>query len=411
MTTPPTIKIEDPFADRPQPASNFALFNYGFRPFFFLAGLFAVISVPMWVGLFAGHMDMALVANPVLWHGHEMLFGFAAAAIAGFFLTVVPNWTKVKAARGPVLMVLAALWLIGRVAFWTQAIIPYGLVIAADMLFLIALTATVIRPLIDPQHRRQFLFVPILLVLIAANAMTHLGILDVDIFDLDWGARGLVLGIDAIIVLIAVMGGRVTPSFTSSYLGHGDPAIKVRQNPQLDRAVLWATWAVLVADQLVFETPIAGGVALIAGVLHAVRLAGWQGHRTLGNPILWVLHLAYGWLVVGLVLKGLGAFDLFRPNDVLHALTIGAMGTYILGIMSRASLGHTGRVINAAPLTVGAYVLVSASALARLAVIAFPSLTLEWVMISGLAWCVAFLAFMVVYAPILMRPRIDGRPG
>lgn len=411
MTTPPTIKIEDPFADRPQPASNFALFNYGFRPFFFLAGLFAVISVPMWVGLFAGHLDMALVANPVLWHGHEMLFGFATAAIAGFFLTVVPNWTKVKATRGPVLMALAALWLIGRVAFWTQAIIPYGLVIAADMLFLIALTATVIRPLIDPQHRRQFLFVPILLVLIAANAMTHLGILDVDIFDLDWGARGLVLGIDVVIVLIVVMGGRVTPSFTSSYLGHGDPAIKVRQNPQLDRAVLWATWAVLVADQLVFETPIAGGVALIAGVLHAVRLAGWQGHRTLGNPILWVLHLAYGWLVVGLVLKGLGGFDLFRPNDVLHALTIGAMGTYILGIMSRASLGHTGRVIDAAPLTVVAYVLVSASALARLAVIVFPSLTLEWVMISGLAWCVAFLAFMVVYAPILMRPRIDGRPG
>jgi len=411
MSATPTIRIEDPFAQQPQPGSGFALFNYGFRPFFLLAGLFGVVSVPLWVGLYSGHVGLSLVAAPYLWHGHEMLFGYATAVIVGFFLTVVPNWTKVKARKGNILIALSALWLLGRVAFWAQGYMPYSLVIAADMLFLIGFTALVLRPLIDPQHRRQFVFVPILGALIAANAMTHLGIIGFDGLGLDWGAHGLTLGLDAIIVLIVVMGGRVTPSFTSSFLGHGDPNIKVRQSAPLDRLALNATWGMLAINQLAPDHPIAGGVTLFVAVLHAARLSGWQGWRTLSNPILWVLHLGYVWLITGLVLRGLSAFDLLAASDAVHALTIGAVGTFTMGVMTRASLGHTGRVIKAAPMIVAAYVLISFAALSRLATAVWPELSTQLVMVSGVAWTLAFAAFFAVYAPILMRPRIDGRPG
>lgn len=411
MSSSPTIKIEDPFVERPQPVSQFALFNYGFRPFFFLAGLFGALSVPLWVVVYGGQVDLALQASPLLWHGHEMLFGYAAAAIAGFFLTVVPNWTKAKAQKGGILMALAALWLIGRVAFWAQGALPYALVLAADMLFLLGLLAVVIRPLIHPQHRRQFVFVPILLVLIAANAMVHLGVMGLEAFGIDWGARGLSLGLDGILVLISVMGGRVTPSFTSSYLGHSDPDIKVVQNPAVERVVFWGTWAFLAVDQIAPASLWAGGAALAVAGAHAVRLLGWQSLRTLGNPILWVLHLGYVWLVMGLVLRALADFGVLNAVDVVHALTIGAIGTFTLAIMTRASLGHTGRAIKAVPVIVAAYVLVSASALLRLLAGVWLDLHTELVMVSGAAWTLAFLAFVWVYTPVLMRPRIDGRPG
>ena len=411
MCATPTIRIEDPLAEQPQPLSGFALFNYGFRPFFLLAGLFGTLSVPMWIGLYVGHVDLNLVAAPLVWHGHEMLFGYTSAAIAGFLLTVVPNWTKVKARKGNVLVGLSVLWLAGRVAFWAQGYFPYGLVAAVDMLFLIVFTALVMPPLLDPRHRRQLMFVPILLALIVANAMTHLGVAGFDALGFDWGIRGLTLGLDATVVLLAVMAGRVTPSFTSSFLGHGNPAIKVLQRPKLERAVLGATWAVLVVDQVLPASALAGGVALIAAVLHGVRLSGWQGRRTLSNPILWVLHLGYLWLVAGLVLKGLSDFDVLAAADGIHALTIGAIGTITLGVMTRAALGHTGRVVKAAPAIVGAYALISVAALIRLATIVWPEYSSELIMVSGVVWTAAFAIFVVVYAPMLMRPRLDGRPG
>ena len=405
---PATINVEDPSATPPAPVGGFALFNYGFRPFFFFTALFAVLSGVVWVGMYAGHVDLNLSSSPVMWHAHEMIFGFTAAAIAGFFLTVVPNWTKAKAQKGPVLMVLAGLWLLGRVAMWAQGALPYGLVAAADMAFLVALTAMVARPLMNPQQRRQLMFLGILSCLIVANALTHLDVLGVGE---NLGTRGLMLGLDAVIVLVCIMGGRVTPSFTSSYIGHADPGVKVLQRPRLDHAVTAATWGLLIADQVWAQSPLSGALALIAAALHLVRLSGWQGLRTLGNPILWVLHLGYLWLVVGLALKGLADIGIGDVAAALHALTIGAIGIIILAIMSRASLGHTGRVVKAHSITVVAYVLVNLAALARLAVPFMPDAGMHLVMVSGTLWAVAFALFFVIYAPILLRPRTDGRPG
>ena len=410
-TQRPTLHIEDPFARPPAPLGGFALFNYGFRPFFFLAGLFAVMSVGMWLLLYTGYAQLELVDLPARWHAHEMLFGYTMAAVAGFFLTVVPNWTRVSAQKGPVLMLLTALWLLGRLVEWGQAVLPYEAAMVGDLLFLVVLTALVARPLLNPQHRRQFVFVPILLCLIVGNALMHLDVLGFAGLDIDWGRRGLMLGLDATVVLIAVMGGRVTPSFTSSFIGHADPKVKVRQNPTLDRFVMAATWAVLVVDLAWPERWLGGAAALVAAGLHGVRLGGWQSRRTLSNPILWVLHLGYLWLIVGLGVKGLADFGLVAQSNALHALTIGAIGTMTLAIMTRASLGHTGRSIRAHPLIVGAYGLLSLAALARLAVMIWPEATMEWVVVSGVAWISAFAIFFVIYAPMLMRPRIDGKPG
>lgn len=411
----PTLHIEDPFARPPMPPSGFlggfALFNYGFRPFFFLAGLFAVLSVGMWVLLYSGHAALGLEVAPARWHAHEMLFGYTMAAVAGFFLTVVPNWTRVSAQKGPILVLLTALWLLGRLVEWGQTALPYEAVMVGDLLFLVVLSALVARPLLDPQHRRQFVFVPILLCLIVGNALMHFDVLGFAVLDIDWGRRGLMLGLDATVVLIAVMGGRVTPSFTSSFIGHADPNVKVRQNPALDRLVMVATWAVLVVDLVWPERWLGGAVALVAAGLHGLRLGGWQSRRTLGNPILWVLHLGYLWLIVGLSVKGMADFGLIEQANALHALTIGAIGTMTLAIMTRASLGHTGRSIRAHPLIVGAYGLLSLAALARLAVMVWPEATMAWVVVSGAAWISAFAIFFVIYAPMLMRPRIDGKPG
>lgn len=417
MSLPPkptakvNMRIEDPFARPAPPVGRFALFNLGFRVFFFVAGLFAVVSVGAWLLMYVGQIDLSLIDAPARWHAHEMLFGFTLAVVAGFFLTVVPNWTRAKAQKGPILMVLSGLWLLGRVVVWNQGSLPYSAVMAGDMLFLLAFSAVVARPLLDPQHRRQFVFVPILVSLIAANAFMHLDALGFAALAIDWGQRGLMLGVDATVVLIALMGGRVTPSFTSSFLGHADPSIKVAQRPALDRAVMAATWGVLVIDLVWPERWLGGSMALIASVLHLARLGGWQSLRTLGNPILWVLHLGYLWLIIGLAMKGLADFEILEQADALHALTIGGIGTMTMAMMTRASLGHTGHSVTARPLIVVAYILLTIAALARLAVMAWPEVTVELVVVSGAAWMLAFAAFFVIYAPILIRPRIDGRPG
>jgi len=312
-------------------------------------------------------------------------------------------------------MLLAALWVLGRVVMWGQGLwsdaLPYGVVVLGDMAFVVALAGVVARPLLDPQHRRQLVFVPILLCLFAANLLFHFEGLGLAVLGVDWLQRGVMLGLDAIIVVIAVVGGRVTPSFTSSFICHGDPNVKVRQSPVLDRFVMAATWALLVVDLVWPERWLGGLVAFTAAGLHLARLAGWQSLRTLGNPILWVLHLGYVWLVLGLMLKGTADFGLLDQVDALHALTIGAIGTMTLAIMTRAWLGHTVRTVKGRPVVVVAFGLVGMAALLCLAVLAWPDMVAPLVISSGVAWILAFAAFVAVYAPILTRPRVDGRPG
>ena len=387
--------------------------SYGFRPFFLFAGAYAVIAVGGWVyvlhGIYegggAGSFPHGTIA-PHLWHAHEMIFGYAGAAIAGFFLTAVPNWTGREPVRGALLGWLALAWLAGRAAMWSAAALPPGVVAGFDLLFAPFLGVLVIRALAGGWSKRNVIFLPVFAGLIAANVLFHL---DMTGIAPGQASRGLLLALDCVLFLIAVIGGRVVPAFTTNALRRwGETALPV-SHPPVEIAALMSVLALLVADLIAPDGLATGAIAAIAALVHAVRLAGWRGHKTLADPLVWILHLGYAWLIAGLALKAWAIFDSGLPiTTAHHALTIGAIGTMTIAVMTRAALGHTGRPLRAPAAIVLAYVLVSASALARIAGPAFWPATHEWIGASAILWLAAFALFTAVFAPILTRARVRG---
>lgn len=388
-----------------QAPSRITLFATGFRPFFLLAGLIAALWVPLWLLVQQGEVASTSYLPANVWHGHEMIFGYAVAVLAGFLLTAGQNWTGLPTARGVHLAGLALLWLAGRVLLLVDA--PPLAAAIFDLAFIPALGITVAVPLLRARNHRNLVFLGVLAALFALNLLVHLGAMDVIAWD---GRRVFWLALDVFVLVIALVGGRIVPSFTANAV----PQAKVRSRAWIERPALAVLALLLLADAAMGEGPAVGALALLAAALHAVRLAGWDGRATRRTPILWVLHLGYLWLVAGLALRGVAAFVEAIPDDAaLHALGAGAIGTMTLAMMTRVALGHGGRRIVAAPAIVGAYLLVSLAAIARVAGSFFlgsagydHALTL-----AGLLWAVAFLLFVVVYAPILVRPRADGRPG
>ena len=385
-----------------------SLFAFAFRPFFLLAGLQAGLSVLLWLAVYFAALPAP--AAPAVWHGHEMLFGFAAAVVAGFLLTAVANWTATPPLQGWALAGLAGVWLAGRIAYGLGAWLPAGAVAAVDLAFLPLLAAAFARQVFAARQRRQYAFLGVLAALFAGNLLTHLEALGVGWAD---ARAGLLLAVDVLVLLIAVMGGRIIPSFTANALRLGGDPHPVAVRPWLERLAAPSILVVLVADLAAEQSPAAGLAALAAAVVHGLRLAGWQSLRTRAQPILWVLHVGYGWLVAGLALKGLAPFaDAVPASAALHALTVGAIGVLTLGVMSRVALGHTGRALMAHPLTVAAYVLVILAALLRVATpILLPDAYGLGIAASGALWSLGFALFVAVFAPILTRPRADGRPG
>lgn len=346
---------------------------------------------------------------PMLWHGHEMVYGFVGAAIAGFLLTAVPSWTGARGFGGLPLVLLAALWLAGRLAFAALGTLPFAIVAIPDLLFLPALAALVAPPLIRSRNRNT----PLLLVLLAIWFTDVYFLLALRSGDLMAARHALLLAIDVVLLLVTVIGGRIVPAFTASGLRQAGIAVEIRGRALLDGATIAATVAVVATDLLRPWQPVAGWVAALAAMLHAARLAGWQGHHGLRLPLVWCLHLAYAWIPIGFGLKAIhllagGAWS----GHWLHGLTIGAASAMILAVMTRASLGHTGRPLVAASPIATAYLLLSAAALVRALAPALPGTDyLGTVVLAGLLWLAAFALFLVVYTPILFRPRADGKPG
>ncbi len=386
--------------------SNYpAVLAYGFRPFFLLAGIHAAIAIPLWVAVLHG-FDLPRTTLPALvWHAHEMLYGFVAAAMAGFLLTAVPSWTNRRGYAGAPLAALVLLWLAGRVAMT----LPLGLsplwAGVIDLAFIPLLALTILPALLRSGNHRNLAFIGLLGLLFASNLHFHL-----------LGAVALpplLLGMNAMLFLVTMLGGRIVPAFTSAALKELGIAARIRRYQPLDRAALVAVVGVLLVDLALPDSLYAGVVAAIAAALLAAQLSQWQGHRTLRMPIVWVLHIAYAWLPVCLALKAAILFGLPIPGSSwLHALTVGAMATMIIGVMSRAALGHTGRALVAPGAVVAGYVSLTGAALARVfGPMLMPSMESLWLLMAALLWCLAFLLFLKVYAPILWRPRIDGRPG
>jgi uncharacterized protein involved in response to NO len=396
-----------PPAQPPAALAGPILLARGFRAFFLLAGVYAVLALGAWVALFRGWAALPTGFSPPFWHAHEMLFGYAVAAMAGFLLTAAPNWSGTAPLRGGPLLGLVALWVAGRIAVWGAPLLPLAFVAVVDLAFLPALALTMARALWPARKPRNFVFVGLLALLFMANLHSYLPLLGPP------EDRGLVLAVDVMVLAIVIVGGRITPSFTAAALRQRPGAPEVVIHPGVERTAILSTLAVALADLFSLPSALVGALALLAGVSNALRLAGYRPRFTLGQPLLWVLHLGYAWAALGLALKGLAAFVPALPaTAALHALTVGAIGTMTLAVMSRAALGHTGRPLVAPRPVAFAYGLVSAAALVRvLTPILAPALYMEGILVSGLLWVLAFALFVAVYAPVLTRPRADGQPG
>ena len=387
---------------------NIPLLRAGFRPFFLFAGLFAMMHIPLWLCQWSGRLNPAAPFDPLLWHGHEMLFGFGTAVVAGFLLTAVPNWTATPAVAGGPLALLAGLWLAARLAFLGGGGLPVWLAAALDMAVLPLLAALLAGPLVKAGKARNMIFLGLLTVLALADGLVLAQIIGAAA---DTGRHGLALAVFTLVLMIGIVGGRIIPAFTQSGLQAAGIAWQAARIPGLEPAAVGLLALVAAAEAIAPGSAAAAALCLVAALLHALRLAGWRGWRTARLPLLWVLHLGYLWLPLGLAAVGLAGLEMIPLSfeAALHGLTVGAVGTMVLGVMSRAALGHGGRPLKPAPATVAAYLLVWVAAWLRLAAPLADSAGVLW--LSGLAWSGGFALFVLVYAPICLRARADGRPG
>ena len=389
--------------------AKWALFRYGFRPFFLAAGLAALLLVPWWAAALAWGVPLGTSWPAALWHGHEMLFGFIVAAVAGFLLTAVPSWTGARGFAGWPLVLLAGLWLTGRIGVSASAGLPLPVVAALDLSFLPALAGFVLVPLVRARNRNSPLLA-VLLTLWLTNVAFYWGLTHGDSV---FARHALLVGIDIVLLLVTVIGGRIVPAFTSSALKQQGIGISLRAWRGMTPLAVGVMVVAVICDLFRPESVAAGAVALAAGVIQAVRLAQWRMLRTLRTPIVWVLHVAYLWLPVGLVLKGLALiFALAFAAYYLHALTIGAAALMIMAVMTRASLGHTGRPLVVSRATAYAYGLLAAAAVVRVFGPALlPLAYVKIVVLAAALWAVAFGIYLWGYTPMLIAPRVDGKPG
>ena len=378
----------------------------GFRPFFFGGAVMAALSIAAWLIVFFGGLGAGGPAGPIDWHAHEMIFGFTPAIIAGFLLTAVPKWTGVETPTGGGLIALFGLWVAGRLAMAGAGLVPYLLVAIVDLLFLPALAVAIAIPIGRSWTARNLGFIPLLFGLAAANTLFHLDVLGlVD----GLASTGLDAGLGIIIVIIAVVGGRVIPFFTSSALGVDTGGRRrLVDIVALGMSVAWLV--ALIIDPTAMAT---GALALAAGAANLGRMWGWKTPKVFSIPLLWVLHVGYAFVGIGLLLFGLDVFDVTGTRSIaVHALTTGAIGILCLGMMARVSLGHTGRPLKAHRWTAVAFVAIAAAAIVRVFVPWLVPGGYEAAVVgSGILWTGAWILFLVVYAKILVRPRADGRPG
>ena len=381
------------------------IFALGFRPFFLLAGVCAVVFVALWVFTFTANVALTTYYGQVVWHSHEMIFGYTVAVIAGFFLTAVRNWTNLPTPSGATLAAMAGLWLLGRIVPFFPTVVPQWLIALLDLSFVPVLAVGIGIPLVRSGQKRNLFFLLILGAIFAANLLVHLQLLGIA---QNVGRRGTLLGLNLIILIIVIMGGRVIPFFTERALQGVTP----KRWPVIEYLAPGSVVIYLLADLALPDSTLAGWLAAFAAVINGIRLAGWYTNRYWSVPLLWVLHFGYLWVVVGFGLKAAAAAGIVPGQFTLHAFTVGAIGVLTLGMMARVSLGHTGRPLKAAPAMAVAFALLNLAAVVRgVLPLLFPQSLIQFVALSGTLWVAAFMMFIFVHAPILLRPRIDGKPG
>lgn len=388
-------------------AHSALLLSAGFRPFFLFAALWAAVALPLSIAYFEMLAELPTRFPPHVWHPHEMIFGFGGAVVAGFLLTAIPNWTGRMPLQGAPLAGLVALWLLGRSAVLFSRLAPASVVALLDLAFPFAFFIVVLREIVTGRNWRNLPITAALALLFVGNLLTHLDAMNVA----ETSAVGVRIGVATLVMLVALIGGRITPSFTRNWLVKNAPAEEA-PTPfgHLDRFALAATLTALVAWVAVPDSGPTAALQIIAGAALLLRLARWRGSRTWGEPMLFVLHLGYSWVALGLLLMGGNRFfALTDATTVLHALTAGAIGTMTLAVMTRATRGHTGRPLNADRGTIAIYASVTLAALVRIGA----PWTGEYYFVSIAAaatlWSLAFSLFVLLYLPMLWgRRRIDA---
>lgn len=390
------------------------LFSEGFRIFFLLTLLSAVLFLSVWEGLLwndffgSGGWSLPILPGPIGWHAHEMIFGFAGAAMGGFFLTAVPNWTGAPAAQRSFIAIAAGLWLLGRIAAWTSALWPAGLVALASLLFVPFLGAKIATQLLKRPKPQNMMFLGILAAMWGGEVLVQ-----ADWMGLGWGdeGRGLRVGLLALCAMIAVIGGRVVPAFTrNAMIRTGRETDLPESGGRLDLAGIGVTVALALLAVLPLPEMLPALLALVAGGLTLARLSRWKGLWSRPYPIIWTLHLSYALLGLGYLAWGAAGFGIGAEIPALHLLGIGAVGGMVLSVMSRASLGHTGRPLIAARPVALAYGIVPIAALIRWIAPQATDGEAFLTLFAGILWITAFGLALAAVAPILLAPRMPRPP-
>ncbi|MCA8884383.1 MAG: NnrS family protein [Rhodobacteraceae bacterium] len=383
-----------------------ALLTFGFRPFFLGAGLWAASAMTLWLLMLSGAAELPTRFDPVTWHAHELLFGYLGAVIAGFLLTAVPNWTGRLPVVGWPLGILFLLWVIGRIAIAVAIYLPVWSVALADLAMPVVLVGVLTREIVTGKNWRNLIVLGMLITFTLANATFH------------WqaatgafaaGDLGLRAGLGAGIMMIAVIGGRIIPSFTRNWLvKRRETRLPTPPMQRFDRAALLILLVALLFWVVSPENLISGAILIAAGVTQAIRLVRWAGRHTLSEPLVWVLHAGYAFLALGALALGFSTFwpGLLTQAAAQHVWMAGAIGLMTLAVMTRATLGHTGQTLTAGTGTRTIYLGLIGAVLARLIAGLAPGAAGALYAISGLCWIAAFGGFAILYGPLLVRPRM-----
>ncbi len=382
------IQIDKPgTGDKPR----FALWELGFRPFYLLASSFAALSIGLWALQLNGYLPNAYLRGP-MWHAHEMLFGFTLAVLTGFLLTAAQNWSGQPTPKGAYLAALAALWVAGRVLVLS----PWGwLAAAVNVAFPLALATALAIPLYKARNRRNYFFVALLVLMALAQLLVHLNGLEAIRIP---GWAGILLGLDVMLFVICVMGGRVIPMFTNNAI----PGAQALRHPWVEKIALGLVLLILVADALQVTGTWLALLALLSMVAHLIRFCLWRPWKTLKTPLVWVLHAAYAWIPLHLALRAMAAMDWVSSSAAVHALTTGAVGGMVIGMMTRTALGHTGRKLIAGKAEISCYALVAAAAWVRVGVpLVDASMLPVAILVSATLWSAGFAIYTLQYWRIL----------
>ena len=390
------VRLEEPTV-RGRGRGGLALFALGFRPFYLLAAIFAVVAIPGWLFARAGGVGPQMPA--LWWHAHEMIFGFAAAVVVGFLFTAGRNWTGLATPHGGSLAALAVLWLAGRIG---MVVASGPLAALVDLAFLPTAALALARVLWRAGSHRNYFLIVILGLLTAANAAFHLGRLG--LLEIE-PLTALHLALALLLTLETIIAGRVVPSFTSTAI----KGVRQYRRAWLDGIAIVATLLTVAAWALAVPAPWLAILATLAALVQTVRCLGWNPWATRGTPLLWILHVSHAWIPVGLALLAAASLGVLPIGAAVHAWGVGATGGLIIGMITRTALGHTGRSLHSGRIELAMYLLLPTAALARIASAVAGSEPL--LHLAGFAWSLAFLLYAVRYGSYLLRARVDGLPG